>query len=351
MIAFVPFVFALIPLMFFSARRGLSMDGAARIAVRTAAVAAVLFALFVAYLFFRTGSPLWGLGLITVPLLAGEYLGIVLLVSWSTLYGIAAIRTGAGSSRNALYIESVAVIALIGVSAYAVSEWRVARAGSVAPGIGDLQAIYHDHPRDRHVAAVLASREITPRDVLRAIGTNPPPSFRVRPNTYRDLLRNDEVPVLVHLARNRSTPPEILALLAADPMPDVAAAAAANAGTPPFALAHAAPAAAIGLASNPQTSPEQLLDFASDSGTGVRERVASNPSTPADALQKLTADPNMMVRLHLVSNPSLPLHALEILASDSNSSVSRSARAQIELRTKRSGRPILTSPSRGPHEQ
>jgi hypothetical protein len=336
MIAFIPFLFALIPLLLFTVRLGISTGSAARIGLRTACVATVFFAFFVVYLLFRTGSPMWALGLIMVPVLAAEYFAIVLMVCWSTLYSIAAIRSRAMFNKTALQVEALAIIALVGVVMYAAIEWRVMRVNSVAPHIGELSAIYRNHMGDRHVAAVLATREITPREILRAIGTNPPATFRTRPSSYRDLLRNDEVSVLVHLARNRNTPPEILARLAVDTMPEVAAAAAANSGTPAVALANAGAGAAIGLSGNPQTPPERLGELSLNRSTGVRERVASNPSTPPNELEKLTADSNIMVRLHLVYNPSLSLRGLKVLAADSNRTVSRSALAQIELRTKRS---------------
>ena len=79
------------------------------------------------------------------------------------------------------------------------------------------------------------------------------------------------------------------------------------------------------LAKDDSTPPEILRALASDVSSSVRAAVASNPKTPPEALAKLASDKDRWVRLAVASNPSAPPDALERLASDEDEKVRNAA--------------------------
>jgi hypothetical protein len=101
-------------------------------------------------------------------------------------------------------------------------------------------------------------------------------------------------PLAPHVAGNPSTPIDVLAILSADPDPNVRR----------------------GVASNP-LAPGRLLELlARDTDEYVRLDIARNPLTPAAALTQLAVDPDTRVRSGVARNRSIPISIIEILAAD-----------------------------------
>jgi len=57
------------------------------------------------------------------------------------------------------------------------------------------------------------------------------------------------------------------------------------------------------LAKNPSTPVDLLLELATDDYWGIRRDVAENPSTPLDILRALAKDPSDWVRYCVAKNP------------------------------------------------
>ena len=60
------------------------------------------------------------------------------------------------------------------------------------------------------------------------------------------------------------------------------------------------------LAKNPSTPPEVLAKLANDKGKYVRQEVAKNPSTPPEVLAKLANDEVKFIRDEVRDNPNAP---------------------------------------------
>ncbi|MBM4386058.1 MAG: hypothetical protein FJ091_22185, partial [Deltaproteobacteria bacterium] len=153
------------------------------------------------------------------------------------------------------------------------------------------------------------------------------------------------------LARNASTPAEVLGRLAQDKDKDVRAAVAGNASTPAEALGRlaqdeaefvrgcvagnaATPAEVLGrlaqalaedvrkgVAGNATTPAEVLGRLAQDEDKDVREQVAGNASTPAEVLGRLAQDENEHTRRGVAGNASMPAEVLGRLAQDEHKDV------------------------------
>lgn len=72
----------------------------------------------------------------------------------------------------------------------------------------------------------------------------------------------------------------------------------------------------VGLASNPNMTPEILRALFDDVSPTVRKYVAGNENTDQTTLEVLSKDPEHAVRLSIAGNASTPLHVLERLAVD-----------------------------------
>lgn len=116
-----------------------------------------------------------------------------------------------------------------------------------------------------------------------------------------------------NVARNPSTPADILAELANDEDDDVRGAVAENPNTPADILAELANDEEVYVryivAANPNTPADTLAELAADKDDeiwNVRTRVAKNPSTPANVLRQLANDTNTYVRKGVAANPNAP---------------------------------------------
>ena len=121
------------------------------------------------------------------------------------------------------------------------------------------------------------------------------------------------------VAKNPSTPPEVLALLSDDSESFVLRGVARNPSTPPEALAKILDRHTYFLddvAKNPSTPPEVLVSLSNHKHAYVRQTVAQNPSTPLDVLIKLSRDKDKDVRRKVGSNPSAPLDVLVKLSKE-----------------------------------
>jgi hypothetical protein len=226
----VPVLCAAIPFALATARAGVSVTTAPRIAARTAIAATIAFALWLAILLVRTREAMFLVSFITIPVAAGLFGGGVFFFAWALVHAIAAIRGGQASAPYALLADAVVIAGIVFTINYALTDVRLSRIASAQPD--DLRTIYETNRGDRVITAAIASRGGTPPDVLAAIASDPSPELRRDPQGYRDLVRDDRKAVLVHVAENPSTPPAALARLIHDPATRVADAAARNPHTP-----------------------------------------------------------------------------------------------------------------------
>lgn len=130
-------------------------------------------------------------------------------------------------------------------------------------------------------------------------------------------------------AKNRATPPEVIARLAGDPVQPgvVRHCAAKNPHAPASVLITLAmtgdKALRAAVLRNPSTPPAALEQLATAPEVEFRRRVAANRSTPAAALARLAADADRKVRSKVALNPAADLATLHVLASDKDEDVRR----------------------------
>jgi len=208
-----------------------------------------------------------------------------------------------------------------------------------------------DEPLDR-VATTPADRFYSDAAALRAWGPGGDPfESGWDLNETEDRSSSDEVRDRLEAAGSHDTPDYILARLAADPAPEVRAAAAANPYTPAGSVVDLAsdPAAepAAGVAQNPAATPEalaalagraddenltageswmirsaqaaaarhprvtpEILDTLSrNPDPRVSEATAGSPKTTPGTLSRLAVHPNPDVRAAAATNPNCPLPA------------------------------------------
>ncbi len=131
------------------------------------------------------------------------------------------------------------------------------------------------------------------------------------------------------VARNASTPIEVLNVLVGDNDDVVAGFALDN---PAFSLeSHlellkkgnfkAGLRVKLFLANDSQTPVEVLSMLAQQSESSVREAVAVNPQTPVEVLSMLAQQSESSVRAAVAVNPQTPVEVLSMLAQQSESSV------------------------------
>jgi len=75
------------------------------------------------------------------------------------------------------------------------------------------------------------------------------------------------------------------------------------------------------LAKNPTTPEDVLRELAKDDYWGIRAEVAHHPSTPVDLLRDLAKDKEGRVRWYVANNPNTPEDALRDLAKDEDGKV------------------------------
>lgn len=117
----------------------------------------------------------------------------------------------------------------------------------------------------------------------------------------------------------------VLADLAADPVPEVAAAAASSPLLPPALAAqlvrHPDPEVRQAVASN-EVTPEPVLALLADladheaDGAAVAQNLVANPFTPPAVAARFVAHPSLSVRWALAARPDLPAEVYRRLADD-----------------------------------
>ena len=174
----------------------------------------------------------------------------------------------------------------------------------------------------------IAKNPSTPVDVLRTLASDENEYVRGgvarNPSTPVDLLTIQASDARSYVrggvARNPSTPVSLLTILASDADMRVRRGATENPSTPADSLRTLASDADEvvrgGAAANPSTPVEVLRTLASDEGDYVRWGVALNPSTPVDLLTILASDADERVRASVSTNPSTPVDVLRKLTSD-----------------------------------
>jgi hypothetical protein len=141
-----------------------------------------------------------------------------------------------------------------------------------------------------------------------------------------------DVSVRENVASNPNASPEILSVLAKDPVVSVRKKVASNPNASPEILSVLAKDSdsdvnkkaidsLIKIARNPNASPEILSILAKDSKSHVRKNVASNPNASPEISSILAKDSYVSVREKVASNPNTPPDILTFLAKDSESSV------------------------------
>ena len=91
----------------------------------------------------------------------------------------------------------------------------------------------------------------------------------------------------------------------------------------------------VGLASNPNMTPEILRALLGDVSPTVRKYIGTNENTDETSLEILAKDPERDVRLSVAGNPSTALHVLERLAVDLDEAI------RIEVGKNASASPAL----------
>lgn len=187
---------------------------------------------------------------------------------------------------------------------------RAAVAENANTPIEVLRTLAKDNENDIRVLAAVADNERIPQDVqnqllrsndefvLRTLASN----IRVAPSILHALIKRGDV-VRARVAFNISTPKKTLRILARDNSPDVI----------------------MGVASNKNTDPE-ILELLSFDSPEVARWVAYNLSTPISLLNKLAKNKDVSVRMYVAANASTPKETLEALLRDESRAVANHAR-------------------------
>jgi len=138
-------------------------------------------------------------------------------------------------------------------------------------------------------------------------------------------VRDVEASVGERLARNTHTPPELLAVLASAEQERVRAAVATSYSTPLEVLVMLAgdDAASVrdSVVRNDHTPTEVLVELANDVDDRVRNSIAHDPRTPPETLAELAGDSDGCVRSNVANNRHTPPETLAELADDDDSRV------------------------------
>jgi|GEM_PF-2430935 len=159
-------------------------------------------------------------------------------------------------------------------------------------------------------------------------------------NRYSDYSRSDVVSreynrIIKNIAKNPSTPIELLSLLANDADYWMRRYISENPNAPGKILKSFADfedrdnGVYSLVAKHPNTPREVLESFISISkdpwgrsyDDGVRESVADNPNAPSEILEFLAKEQNIRIRFRVARNSNTPIDLLESLANDSNHEV------------------------------
>ena len=88
------------------------------------------------------------------------------------------------------------------------------------------------------------------------------------------------------------------------------------------------------LAKNPSTPPEVLQRWFDSADYLVQWGLALNPKTPPGVMERLAQSPDRYARMNLTYNPATPDAVLERLARDPDETLARNARLALERKSK-----------------
>ena len=88
------------------------------------------------------------------------------------------------------------------------------------------------------------------------------------------------------------------------------------------------------IANNRSTSPDVLIRLSADPEVAVRKAVAKNINTPKDVLIRLSEDPEIAVRMEVAKNINTPKDVLLRFSNDSSPHVVHNAREELKRRKK-----------------
>lgn len=153
-----------------------------------------------------------------------------------------------------------------------------------------------------------------------------------RPETLRELAKDESLSIRFGVARHKNTPPDVLTWLAADPSENIQEAVAANQNTSAETLRHLYfenrdnPSVRIAsyVIENPSV-PADLLSDAVWNAPHLRKAVGLNRTTPLDLLEALATSSNYYVRYTVADNPNVSVELLKKLAKDEEPLVSEAA--------------------------
>lgn len=100
------------------------------------------------------------------------------------------------------------------------------------------------------------------------------------------------------------------------------------------------------IAEHPQASIEILFKLARHEQAPVRAAVVENGNTPLSLLRELTLDESPDVRYAIAQNPNVPVPLLEVLLADENPYVAHRARTTLQRLTAASKLPSSIEPPR-----
>lgn len=189
------------------------------------------------------------------------------------------------------------------------------------------------------VRMAVAQNPSTPGEALSLLAQDPDPFTRkeaiANPSAPEDLLSSlfkkaqkvylsygygdwEALATFESLARNPSTPKEILLWLAGMNEARILLGLARNPKAPEKLLVHLSskPDLRASVAQNPSFPKEALTALSQREDPHVRSAVAGNPSCPLELLETLAKDANPRVRQGVAGNPSAPLDLLETLVKD-----------------------------------
>ena len=168
------------------------------------------------------------------------------------------------------------------------------------------------------VKSAVASNPNTPTATLERLASNPNTSARV----LKMLAEHPKAQVKVYVASNPNTSESTLSILLEEENQSVYSAANEALSRKYSAVPDEE---VSGVARYPDTSEAELLELAEDRDVGVRRAVASNPKTPESRFYEDPAE--ALVRVRVASNPDTTPEELEQLLYDSNFWVCQNARA------------------------
>ncbi|MCC2321358.1 variant leucine-rich repeat-containing protein [Cellulomonas xiejunii] len=208
----------------------------------------------------------------------------------------------------------------------------VRRAVAAAPDTGPELLTTLCSDRDARVVAVAkAASEKDPTELSRMAGStdelvlsvvrrNPGTPVEVKGALAVRLLPNSDVETLRQIARDETTPSEVLNALASHADRSVRFSLASRGGLPTQAQVRLAgdPLEEIrkAVAVNATTQPLLLTRLASDSSPEVRQEVAKNASTPPEVFTTLATDKDPEVQVAIAGNQQAPQHALALIAAN-----------------------------------